>query len=339
MSIQEQKLYAAIEELADRPAPPSVIDAEAAISSGRRIVKRRRGTRIAVVATLGVIGFALAAVVIPSHGGGGTIAAQPPAKTQALAATAAGADPLTLSGTFGWLPPNASNAGYSLHDSPTVVAVARGGDVSPSTNTPTIWLTVYPKGTTPKLGTAADGNAELRITAPDVNGHPAYWMTESAADPTNGGDAYLRWQSSDGQWGEVHGYYLDTSDITGELLRVAAGVDFAPHSVPLPLWISGLSKPIVTTEADLDRPSLNGGGAWDLFLSLEVNGADLQISVDPITPNPPAPESANCKTSNGLRACVVVGSPNAFKGGAAALLRDINLLGTDPEAWTTDVLR
>src|SRR5581483_11946855 len=100
-------------------------------------------------------------------------------------------------------------------------------------------------GQTPTLGRFADGSAQLRVDAPDVNGHSAYWVTANASDPTNGGDSYLRWQNADGQWGEVHAYYLGDDDVTSTMLRIAAGVDFAPHAVPLPLAIRGL--PSATT--------------------------------------------------------------------------------------------
>lgn len=346
MSIQEQKLYAAIEELADRPAPPSAIDADDAIRRGHRVVRRRRVARGATGAVVGIAAVAVAVSVLPSHGSSGTTgtgAANSSTKATPQHPSGPGTDPLTLSGTFGWLPTNVANVGYSLHETPNQVqAVARGDQVLPSSDTPMIWLNIYPKGTTPTLGQFAGGNTQLRVNAPKVNGQTAYWMTESASDPTNAGDTWLRWQSPDGQWGELHAYSLDTPDITTELLRVAAGIDFAPHSVPLPMSISGLPKSAVTVEADLDRPSLSGDGAWDLALILQVGGATVQISVDPGTQH--SADSGTCKTANGLTACVLVTSPGGLptslaKGGAAGILDRITLLGTDPANWTTAVVQ
>ncbi len=285
--------------------------------------------------------------MLPTHRSSGydSVAPQPTTSASALAqAPGSGPDPLTLSGTFGWLPANAANAGYSLHDN-ELQAVARGVPSGPAQLSPMIWLTVYPEGVTPSLGLAADGKPEFRIAAPDVNGQPAYWMTESRTDPTNADDTYLRWQSPDGQWGELHGYYLATSAITAELLRVAAGVDFAPHSVPLPLWISGLPRTTVAVEADLDRPAMSGPGPWDLELILMIGGDTVQISVEPAAaPKNAVPPLAgqSCATAHGLTACVL---PNATAGlpstlsSAAAILRHVNLLGTDSASWTTDVIR
>lgn len=221
--------------------------------------------------------------------------------------------------------------------------MARGAVTnSPLANTPIIWLTIYPKGTTPTLGKFADGAAQLRVDAPKVNGQTAYWVTGSASDPTNGGDTYLRWQSSDGQWGELHGYNMPANMIAANLLRVAAGVDFLPHSVPLPLRISGLPNSTSTTEADLDRPSLSGNGAWDVYLGLTVDGASVGITVAPASQQPSA-DTPVCKTSDQLTACVTVTNggklPRTLSGGASEILDHITLLGLDPANWTTLVIQ
>jgi hypothetical protein len=343
MTIGEEELHDAIEALAARPSPPTSIDAPSAIARGRRIVRRRRFALSASVVAAGGTAAALAVAVLPTNGTnvhGSTV--QQPATSALPHPTGPGSDPLTLSGTFGWLPPNAPNGGYSLHDS-QVQAVARGS-LRIGGNTPMIWLTIYPKGTTPALGKFADGTTQLRLDAPDVNGHTAYWMTGSASDPTNGDDTYLRWQSADGQWGELHGYSLATPSVTTEMLRIAADVDFAPHSVPLPLWISGLPSSVVAFEADLNRPSLSGAGPWDLDLILTVGGATFNVSVAPAASwANTTPAQQVCKTASGLKACVsLYGSvdlPSALSGGAAQILKNINLLGMDPANWTTAVLQ
>jgi hypothetical protein len=353
--IDEARLHDAIETLAASPAPPTSIDAPEAIARGRRIVKRRRIARATTGIAAGGTAAVLAVAVLPTHGApahGGTVQRSATATSALPRPSGPGTDPLTLSGTFGWLPANAANAGYSLHDN-QIQAVARGSVGTPpgTSDTPMIWLTIYPKGTTPPLGKFADGSTQLRLSAPDVNGHTAYWMTDSLSDPTNGGDTYLRWQSADGQWGEVQGYSLATPNVTTELLRIAAGVNFAPNSVPLPLWISGLPSSTVTVEADLDRPSLTGPEPWDLALILMVGGATVQIAVAPTdtatasagaSANSAAPQSV-CKIEGGLTACVIVtgssGLPSTLSGGAAAILTHVNLLGADPSNWTTAVIQ
>jgi hypothetical protein len=344
--LDEDQLRAGLDELTERPAPPPALDASEAIVRGRLLVRRRRIRRGCATLAAGLAAV-LAGTLIPAHGAGSPVGT--PLSGSATDASAAparpsgtGTDPLTLSGTFGWLPANAQNVGYSLH-SGQLQAVARGpatNEQSPGSSA-LIWLTVYPTGTTPTLGKFADGSTQLRVDAPDVNGHTAYWVTNAANDPTDGGDTYLRWQDADGQWGELHGYYLGNDPITSTLLRVAAGVDFAPHAVPLPLWISGLPSSVVAVETDLNRPSQTDGVPWDVYLALSVGGTTVEITVVPtstqadasVEQGTPKPQ---CKHQDGLTGCVVVTANGV--GSAASVLKHLTLLGTDPAGWTPDVI-
>jgi hypothetical protein len=348
--LDETRLHDSLDELAERPAPPFAVNTAAAIKQGRRLaLRRRRLNQAGGTLAVGALAAVLAVTLIPAHGAGGraTAASSGFARTSAEASaparpTGPGTDPLTLSGTFGWLPANAQNVGYSLHDSPTQVqAVARGAMNAQNPNTAMIWLTVYPKGTTPSLGSFADGATQLRVAAPEVDGRTAYWITDAANDPTNGGDTYLRWQSADGQWGELHGYNWGDDDVTATMLRVATGVDFAPHSVPVPMWISGLPSSAVTVEADLDRPDLTTGAAWDFYLAESVDGSTVEISVYPTAPAAGASAAhaaagSVCTQQAGLTGCIAV-TGNAA-GTPAELIKHLTLLGPDPADWTTDVL-
>ena len=345
MILDEERLRLSLDELTERQAPPVALDAPGAILQGRRLIRRRRLIRAYTTLAAGLV-VVLVGTLIPLHGGGSPTAT--PATGSARQTSPAptpvgnGTDPLTLSGTFGWLPANAQNVGYSLH-SGQLQAVARGAETDPTnpTSTAMIWLTVYPAGTTPSLGKFADGSTQLRVNAPDVNGHTAYWVTEAANDPTNGGDTYLRWQDADGQWGELLGYYLGNDDVTTTMLRIAAGVDLAPHSVPLPLQISGMPSSATTIEADLNRPSLNDGGPWDVYLALSVDGTTVEISVAPtsaqadsaLEQGTPKPQ---CKQQDGLTGCVVVTADAV--GSASNVLKHLTLLGTDPADWTSNVI-
>jgi len=346
--LDEERLRASLAELTEQQAPPIAFGAPEAIARGRRLTVRRRVTRGTFALTAGLI-VALAAVLVatsgPTHGAGSTPLATSSSGTNRFSAAprppASGTDPLTLSGTFGWLPANAQNVGYSLH-SGQLAAEARGlGTPANPDASAFIWLTVYPAGTTPNLGKFANGSTQLRVNAPDVHGHTAYWVTNTASDPTNGGDTYLRWQDADGQWGELHAYYLGQDDVTSTMLRVAAGVDFAPHAVPLPLWISGLPSGVTANEADLNSPDLLDYGSWEVFLALTVDGTMIEVTVAPFsssvestlkqgTPKPV------CKTQEGLIGCVAV-TGNAA-GSASDILRHLTLLGTDRANWTPNVL-
>lgn len=345
MILDEEQLRASLDQLTERPAPPPTLDAPAAIVQGQRLIRRRRISR-GCAALAAVLAAVLVGTLIPTHGARspvGTPLTGSASHTPAPARPSGpGTDPLTLSGTFGWLPPNAQNVGYSLHTG-QLQAVARGpatNEASPGSSA-YIWLTVYPKGTTPTLGKFADGSSQLRVNAPDVNGHTAYWVTNTASDPTNGGDTYLRWQDADGQWGELLAYYLGDDAIAATMLRVAAGVNFAPHAVPLPLWISGLPGSVETNEADLNRPSPTDGGPWDVFLALTVGGTTVEISVVPtsakadasVEQGTPKPQ---CKHQDGLTGCVAVTADAA--GSASQILKHLTLLGLDPAGWTSDVI-
>jgi hypothetical protein len=212
---------------------------------------------------------------------------------------------------------------------------------SPPVWGPTIWLTVYPKGITPPLGKFSDDARQLRIDAPDVNGHTAYWMSEKANDPTNSGDTWLRWQDADGQWGELHSYYMAKDDITATLLRVASGVDFAPHAVPLPLHITGIPSSAKTDDAELNRPGLSDPSGWEVHLALTVDGGMVQITVFPTTAQDDATELRTtpkpvCKHQNGLTGCVSV-TGHGLRS-ARQLLDNLTLTGTGPASWTTHVI-
>ena len=339
MTLDEQRLRTFLDELTKQQAPPIAFDAPEAIVGGRRLARRRRLAR-GTFALCAALAAAFAATLIPAHGGSTTGASPGKGTATASRLPGAGTDPLTLSGTFGWLPANAPNVGYSLH-SGQLQAVARGPMTPPSApNAAMIWLTVYPAGSTPTLGTFPDGSSQVRVDAPDVNGHGAYWVTHAANDPTNGGDTYLRWQDADGQWGELHGYYLGNDEIASTMLRIAAGVDFAPHAVPLPLRISGLPSSVTTLEADLERPSLTDGGPWEVYLALSVGGTTVQITVAPASTSDsklkqatPAPQ---CKTQTGLTGCVTVTGDAA--GSASNILKNLTLLGADPAGWTPTVI-
>lgn len=341
MTLDEARLRSSLDELTEQQAPPIAFDAPEAIVRGRRLARRRRLTRGTFALCAGLAGV-LAATQIPTHGSGSTTAASPGKGTAVQSQpSAAGTDPLTLSGTFGWLPTNAQNVGYSLH-SGQLQAVARGPMTDPTSpqSSAMIWLTVYPSGSTPTLGTFPDGSAQLRVNAPDVDGHAAYWVTHAATDPTNSGDTYLRWQNADGQWGELHGYYLGNDDITSTMLRIAAGVNFAPHAVPLPLRISGLPTSVTTVEADLNRPDLTGGGPWQVFLALAVGGTTVQITVTPTDKSGSTPKQGTptpqCKSQADLTGCVTVTGDAA--GSASGILKNLTLLGTDPADWTPNVI-
>lgn len=323
MTTEFTALAQRLDELAEAPAPPSRVDIDGARIAGRRRVRLRRAG-VSGVATL-VLASGLALTVLPRHGS----ADQP--------AGAASADPLVTHASFGWLPGEILGVGYQVgaHGD---VAVARGAT---GLNTPYIWLSLYPAGHTPTLDRFPTGAAQLSAPAQQVNGRTAYWVTEDSADPTNRGDAYLRWQLADGRWAELHAYNMKRADLTMTLHHVASTVTTGEIPVPLPIRISGLPHDLRLYEVDLNRPALQGRGAWTLQLIYQADGVFVDIDVAPAgTASKPA--GAACTTARGLDVCVdAIGGappPVAAIGGVAGLLRRITPLGTDEREWTTEVL-
>lgn len=193
-----------------------------------RLTRRWRGrisvaTGVAVAAVAALLIFGLETPLSATH-----------THTTAVLPTPSprGYDPLIAPGRLGWLPANARNIDiyYWLPGGrPTIISAHSGisSGIPSSDLSPQIVLTIYPPGVTPPTA-PSDTAAVHRISAPDVNGRPAYWMSESPYDPTNNGATFLRWQAGDGQWLELLGVYLASSEELEELHRVAAAVTVDP---------------------------------------------------------------------------------------------------------------
>jgi hypothetical protein len=347
VSFNVENLADQLDSLFNEPAPPSTFDAGLAAAAGRKILRRRRWLAMAAVAATTGLAGALVATVPAGHGG--TTAAI----GTSLPALPTGADPLVVPGDFGWLPANAQNIEYTFAPGQQVSTVAKGSGSGDSVaSLPAMfWLSAYAPGQTPTLGTFATGARQLRVDAPPVNGRTAFWVTATASDPTNGSDTYLVWQTPQGRWAELHGYYLGNDPIESTMLRVAAGVTLGAIPVPLPVSISGLPATAVANEIDAQRPSAQNA-AWEVNLIFAVGGSFVSIIVhatggagaamgatSPATSG--VTPSACDSNRNGLAICVSsVGATDnpLLPGGLPGLLKSITSLGPDPKNWTTNVL-
>jgi hypothetical protein len=185
-----------------------------------------------------------------------------------------------------------------------------------------------------------------RVPARAVNKRPAYWVTEDAADPLNGGDIFLRWQVARDQWAEIHAYYLpDDAPQQEVVLRIAAAARIGDRAVPMPLYITGMPAGFELDEASLTRRQfLPGGPPWSAGLLYFVPGTTytLGISVSPTAPRTPS-GGQTCWTVDAFDLCItaVNGVPPALDaiGGVDGLRSRITILGPDERNWTTDVLR
>ena len=346
MSFDIENLADQLDSLVAEPTPPSTIDAGRAAAAGRTILRRRR--RLAVVAAAATTALAGALVTtLPTDHGGATAATGAAAPTLPT-----GTDPLVVPGNFGWLPANAQNIEYTFAPGQQVSTVAKGSGLGNSVESlpAMLWLTAYPPGQTPVLGTFATGARQLRVDAPPVNGHTAYWITATAADPTNGSDTYLVWQTPQGQWAELHGYYLGNDPIEATMLHVAAGVTLGAVPVPLPISISGLPTSAAANEIDAQLPSA-GNAAWQVDLIFAVGGTYVSITVHPAAAGGTGTATSRttsgvttpvCDSNrNGLAICVAFSGTTAdphLPGGLPGLLKSITSLGPDPKNWTTNVL-
>jgi hypothetical protein len=336
MTVHPTDLAAQLERLTEA-APPSTIDIARARTVGRRRLRRRR-VLVAAVITVVTLAAAATPVWVSAHVERGrpiatrSTATQPPATNPNPNPNA---DPLMAKARFGWLPASIVGVGYTVGDHGTNT-VAVGPSVPGSTGTH-IYLFVYPVGVTPSLTTPA-GLPQVQVPAPPVNGHPAYWITGNASDPTNGGSPVLRWQTDSGQWVGIFAEVLAADDLLTTVHRIAAGVTVGDTPVPLPLYVTGLPAGFQLSDAELSRPS--DDKPWRLQLTYLVKGSFVTIDVSPSGGSRPA--EGTCSKGKGLDLCILL--PNGASaldsiGGVAGLRRRITLLGTNEHDWTTNVLR
>ncbi|GAA0911134.1 hypothetical protein [Virgisporangium aurantiacum] len=343
-------LTAALTDLAQASAPPSSIDAARARAAGRRRMRLRKAAW-----TSGIITVALAATLTPAAlmipVDPSPAASDPPAVDRSRS-------PLVSRVEFGWLPSYFGAVSYNegYHG---VFADARGteptGHVGEFGLMPTVVLSAYPRGTEPTPDRLVNESLDLptpnpprwhQVPAPAVNKRPAYWVTEDAADPLNGGDIHLRWQVARDQWVEIHAYYLpDDAPKQEVVLRIAAAARVGDRAVPMPFYITGMPAGFELDEANLlRRPFLPGGPPWSAGLLYFVPGTTytLGIGVSPTAPQEPS-RGKTCWTVDAFDLCItaVNGVPPALDaiGGLEGLRSRITILGSDDRNWTTDVLR
>lgn len=359
------RLRARLAELADAPAPASPFDAVRTAATGRRRVLARRtsafgGTGALAVAAL----FGIAAVFGP-----GSLSA-----SNAVAASSGiGADPLAKYFDYGWLPASLPYVSYG--NSTTVGksdAIAQG-DVTSPTGAPRVDLAPLSGNV---LGTPTA--SERFIPAKLDDGRQAYWVTQAYSRSQFAGDFQLRFPTKNGHWvsltwsvnssdtvkpdyAKIAGVPTDPTANPGgpapasvpvsaqwqkDLLRMATQVTDTPTQVPMPLQMTGLPADFRPAETFLWRPGGEFGdgapGTWmaTLMFFTASGGDEVTIEVSPHGTSADA-KTAQCKTVNGVDACVVaMGHLRAFEklGGTKELIKMITPLGLDEKQWTTEVL-
>ncbi|MCT9932023.1 hypothetical protein N5079_17620 [Planotetraspora sp. A-T 1434] len=318
-------LAAELQKLADSPAPPMSLDIAYARKAGRKRLNYRRFSMVG-----GAVAIALAIGLTVSP-----ITAKAPT-TVSAAMLSAGSNPLIARASFGWLPESIVGVSYQVGAHGDQVLARGAGDFGAR-----IILSLYPAEHEPRLGNFADGREQIEIPAQPVKGRPARWVTRDDSDPLNEGDTYLRWQTTSGQWAELHSYYLNVADPQSVLLRIAADVTIGDRAIPLPLQIENLPADFKISEVELWRPPLQGTGAWELQMFYSASGSRISIDVRPKM-NRSKSQRDSCVTATGLDLCVQIDGamPTSLLaiGGTRGLLDRITLLGMDEHDWTTHVI-
>jgi hypothetical protein len=346
---REEVLTRALEGLAGDPAPPCRVDIGAVVTEGRRGRRRRRTVGAATAAVLLAVGTA--ALALPTR------QVQPP-DSRIHQAGLDPRDPLAVDARFGWLPP-------SMHSLVSVDSFRPSGVTDPQLRVTTtdprspesgsgLNLIVFPQGQDPRSSPDPYLPGTLSTTsAPKVDGRRAYWLAAvpQAPQPPLALLA-LRWQSADGRWVDLiaEGSALTKSD----LLHVASQTTLAGQSLPMPFYLAHSSGTQVQQESEAQ--SLAGqasaqGPVFTLSLSLSGGGYVYYLTVSPHIGGPPLalpqlPAEAQrnlrpsrlCETERGLDLCVMAFGPDSTSH-LRGVLDHVQPLGTDPDNWTTDVLR
>ncbi|MEZ0064277.1 hypothetical protein ABIA32_000255 [Streptacidiphilus sp. MAP12-20] len=352
--------------LVQDPPPPSGVDVAEAARVGRRRLRRRRAATGGVALALATAVTAGALALPAKNPGPGPSPGPATGETHHVVDPH---DPATTVATFGWLPPGTWS---QTIDTPLLPPSAKGQATGPVTSAdeggnpasihPKLILIVHPRGNAP-WPPAASGFSQWTNTpkAPDVNGHPAYWLETSNLGKSS--PAGLGWQVSDGRWLEMQVKSMPAAGLPEALLRTAAAVRFERYSVPMPFSL----KPPPGMRVDDASATLTQQGGRPVpadesieFALIEANGHSLNyhltVSAHQAVPPPdisgwftgPNAFSRTCKTAQGLDACLFVtdhltpsNTPSnlAALGGLRGLLDSVTLLGPDPKNWTTNVLR
>ncbi|MFF2953061.1 hypothetical protein ACFVVU_17150 [Kitasatospora sp. NPDC057965] len=359
LSATEQRLVFELTALADAPAPTATPDTAWSVRTGRSRLMRRRLAVLGAVTAVAV-GAATLSTAWPDGRSGSTVAA-----ASASTGTSGpplgpdtGHNPLVVQGTFGRLPAGFDtvvyNKGFSGQPgmSQAKVIGPKQTNATADFNRQLLFLTVYAPGVEPALDSGGAG-PRYRVDAAPVNGRPAYWVGIAPDNPAGAGlDRTLRFQTADGRWAELHASYMSDADqVADVVVQVAAGVHTEPRAVAMPFTVNDLPAGLTPAGASLDYgPETAVNHAWEASVSFSLGDKSISLTAVPDTVPTPTPTNPfgfpvqepphSCRVSQGVKLCVSAmdgEAPFASIGGFAGLLDRVTSLGTDENAWTTEV--
>ena len=238
LTVDEAGVRTLLNQLVDTEPPPARMDLGAAIAAGRRGRRWRRARAGGSVVLAAAAAAVAALLVVPGQqaglqAAGGRVG---PAPFSALVPQA----------SFGWLPRGFQQGGV-MPSSPARSLL------SAESPTASIELAVYRAGTCHLAGRtmtcrAFDIMSAAANRAPDVSGHPAYWLT----GPNLGGvyesgqEAGLAWEYAPDAWSvldwtDAYAAWPPAGAERAAVLRVAASVRYGPTApIKYPFRFSGL---------------------------------------------------------------------------------------------------
>lgn len=245
MTYRSSDFTAELQAVPDTNPPPCALDLDVVRSRGRALRRRRRN--VGVGAGIAAAGLATALVFALAPHPGPSSAPSPPAGGARHSASAAH-DPLFSFATFGWLP-----AGLRLSGAQPDHIVASNGSSE-------IDLTTYPAGTKPPQtcgaipagmnpNPAPGAPNSCDTTAPDVDGHKAYWAMPPGLLARQIGYVELDWEYAPNAWVlEDANIGTDVSDdIVATVYKVADSARFGPAApIPLPFHIPSIPSEMKT---------------------------------------------------------------------------------------------
>ncbi|MEY9894606.1 hypothetical protein ABIA31_008292 [Catenulispora sp. MAP5-51] len=342
-------LATALHTMADSDQPP-VMDVENVLHEGQRSLFRRRiatlgaGTAVLAASALAVGTLAGMGSGVQSGDGDGTDSAA--SSTYVVDPH----DPVVTHFQFGYVPSG---------------MVAYGGvdptDVQMSTmlesESGRFQLDLVPMEAPILIDGDPRGDGPVEKVSVKVPGATtAYWLGYGKgrvvqSNGEGGEMATLALRLKSGQWMQIDANNIeDRADWKEQVLRSAAGLVRKDRSVPMPIQLAGaLPQSFVFRGGSVLRK--DGVTTGDLMYRLGSADKPVEdiVAINVFTTGsgknstvPGANSKGVCKDSKGLTVCVFSPKtdPAALTaiGGPQALLNRVTSLGTDPAAWTTDVI-